>query len=293
MTAGSTTLTSAGASFATTDEGKLIAVAGAVAANVALVTRIATRVSATQVTVETAAQRAVSGATFAYGGATRVGIRMSAVSGIVAIRNNIIRAGVSSGLASEPDASGVEVANTGASGVIRLENNGIIAPTTTGTVPAGLRQTAATGILYDRHNRISGFTAKRVGVQSFKGGMAYPIFTASAQDATPSATINTFGTEIFFDPTGDHFLLLSHLSVEWDGISAETLTLRISAYRYDVAENTYDISATGNAVQNLVLGDLINLVENNAPIRRFGFKAKSSKGSSTARARVSAMALSE
>lgn len=67
-TATSTTFTSAGASFAATDVGKVIVIAGAGAAGAKHVTTIAARTNATQITLTDAAGTSVAGtATFFYG----------------------------------------------------------------------------------------------------------------------------------------------------------------------------------------------------------------------------------
>lgn len=67
ITTGTAVLTSAGASFAATDVGKVVVVAGAGAAGAKLVTTIAGYTSATQVTLTAGAGTTVSGATFFYG----------------------------------------------------------------------------------------------------------------------------------------------------------------------------------------------------------------------------------
>jgi hypothetical protein len=81
MTAASTTLTSATAAFVAGDVGKLIGVYGAGAAGVALRTTIATRVSATEVTLAVAASTTVSGKTAVWGTDNRAAIQAAHEAG--------------------------------------------------------------------------------------------------------------------------------------------------------------------------------------------------------------------
>lgn len=81
MTASSTTLTvTAGNTFAATDVGKSIRVPGAGAAGVTLSTTIATRVSATEVTLAAAASTTVSGKSVEWGSIAKYGRRFMKIS---------------------------------------------------------------------------------------------------------------------------------------------------------------------------------------------------------------------
>jgi hypothetical protein len=292
ITAGDKTFTSATASFVAGDVGKFIAWEDGCASDVIFSTKIASINSSTSVEVELNAPATVSGKNYAYGGTTRTGIKISSPVS-VDIVNSFIVAGKKSGLASEPSGVGIDITNPSVSA--RILNTSIRAPTLTGgSATSGLKVTSiSANTLTWNDVDITGFTDNWDNIHTSRATMRQTPVIKLAQRADPSATLNTYGTEIQFSPNRNHINMVGSASLESTGISAETLTGQIIFYFYDGTSNTLDIAHASDQTTDLSAQQLATLHVSGCPIRLIGFKVKSSKNSSVAYHRITIVAVGD
>ena len=197
ITVDTTTFVSAGASFTDADIGKEIGIVGAGPddGDIPHIAYIASRTNGTTVVLDRPALKTVSGATFVYGGACRVGISITAPVSVKSI-SGVIRAGIHSGISGEPDAFGLYI--DGIDEPCSIHDLTVIAPTTAGTTPRGIEiggnMTEVLAIDW-RSVDVSGYTYNLSSFYAFRIGLiaktrSFPEDRAIA----PSATANTYGS---------------------------------------------------------------------------------------------------
>jgi len=294
---GSTAFSASDAAFVATDVGQEIAIAGAgpLSGQVAHICRIASVNSATSVTLSRPVITGVSAAKYAWGGACRRPLEVvNGVGGsVIGCR---FEGGISSGLTNEPVASGVHIA--GLSGELGLKDNDVVAPTTTGSNPAGIRILPFSGgKLNPRDNRVGGFTQRYIGLDSYRGSVrAIPYSTPNHSAITASSAANTYGSEMFFPPSSDHILQITASQLIFnDKATGEVTTVRLTAYRYDGASNTldFDNNTAGDSSRTLSPMELWALNQADAPIRNYSVQMKSSIANSVARLFVRTLGIQE
>lgn len=286
MTAGSAVLTSAGASFTSADVGKWIGVLGANPQGVVLVGKIASHQSATQVTLDHPARSAVTGATFAYGGATREPLIVSNVAS--ADISGTFEGGVTSGLPNEPPANALRVRNV--SDRVSLTNITLVGRGSSAT-PVGLRVVndgVFTGKVRPRNYSIAGFTDAAVGLDANRAKIEGTFYQSpNGAQVLPSPTADTYGSAWQATPYGTDFAQITDLQVDVAGISAaQNVTVEVVAFRYDGVSNSLTLTASANASIVLTPAQKWQLNQANAPLRAVQFRIKSSIASSTATATI-------
>lgn len=285
ITAGSAVFTSAAASFPASIVGKHIVIEGANPSGAPLEAYVASRDSATQLTLDLDAQVTVSGATYGYGSGCRNPLKFSG-TGSVNFKGSTVVGGVFSGLPSEPDAQAVYVANgTGeavTSGCV-IKAPGLIAGA---TAPVGLEiGTGYSGTFTEHNNIISGFTNNRKGYAT-ASSVKLPLDRGIVQNATPDAAANTYGTDLVITPRLGYFDSVPVMSIEFDAVSAETLTCEIEFVFVDGGSNTVSSAQASSTTVELSAQQVATLHRDNQRITEVRFRAKSSKVSSTARGRL-------
>lgn len=286
MTAGSAILTSAGASFSAADVGKWVGVLGANPQGVCLVGKIASYQSATQVTLDRPAFTTVSGATFAYGGATREPLIVTNIAS--ADISGTFEGGVSSGLPSEPPPAAVRVRNI--TDRVSLTNITLTGRGSAAT-PVGLRivnDGVFTGKVRPRNYSITGFTDAAVGMDANRAKVEGRFYQSpNGTQIVPSATADTYGASWQANPTGTDFAQVTDLQIDIGGISAaQTVTVEIVGFRYDGLSNTLTVTASANGSIVLTPQQKWQLNQANAPLRAVQLRVKSSVAGSMATATI-------
>lgn len=285
ITAGATTFTSAGASFVAGDVGKMLSWSDGCDTDCVFESKITAINSTTSVEVELPAPLTVSGKDYAYGGCARFGVVARNVASLDLADSKIL-AGKNSGIGSEPTAIGLDINNP--TGNVRLNNVEVIAPAlSAGTAPEGCKiSTTFTGKLFHEGLYVDGFTENFKNFEAQKTAPRNMSFIKLTQRADPSATINTYGTEITLTPKSSYILICPAISIETTGISSETLTSQVIFYGPGGVSNTVDITSVVDEQIELTGQQLATLHTDNGLITSIGFKVKSSIGSSAAYARV-------
>ena len=290
ITAGTAVFTSAAASFPTSIVGKHICIEGANPSGAPLEAYVVSRDSATQLTLDLNAQVTVSGATYGYGSGLRTPLSFNG-AGEVNFDGCYVEGGVFSGLASEPASRALYFgAGSGSSSAqnIVLKAPNLIAGA---TAPTGLELGGSvTGELIEANNYISGFTNNYKGLAG-SSVVKVPANIQLVQNATPDAAIDTYGTDVSFSPRLQTFTSIPVISVEFDNVSSETVTAQLEFTFVDGGTDQLALTATGNTVTELSAQQIATLHRNNEKITAITIRAKSSKASSTARARLSYLGL--
>lgn len=291
ITAGDATFTSASAAFVSTDVGREICILGAGPQSsnpgsdpgyVPHIARIASINSGTSVELDRVAVTTVSDAIYTYGGGTREGIRIyEAVN--VTISNPQIEAGIASGLPSEPNAAGINVVT--ASGQVIIEGGTVSAPSTTGTAPAGLRLNGAIAGSLTHRTPFNGFANNFVGVDTYRASVKAPVRQPSGAVA-PSDAVNTDGAETILLPDSDAFDAIIAGSFLFT-LSGETLTVTVTANRFDGVVNTIYVQSNTNGQTKFLDGGNINdLCQDRGRLKSIGIKVQSTVGGHAASANV-------
>lgn len=281
MTAGSAILNSAGASFTSADVGKWVGVLGANPQSVCLVGKIASYQSATQVTLDRPAFTTVTGATFAYGGATREPLIVNSIAS--ADISGIFEGGVVSGLPNEPVSAAVRIRNI--TDRVSINNVTMLGRASSAT-PVGLRVVndgVFTGKVRPRNYSITGFTDAAVGLDSNRAKIEGVFYQSpNGSQINPSATADTYGSSWQANPIGTDFSQVTDVQLDIAGISsAQTVTVEIVGFRYDGLSNSLTVTATANGSIVLTPFQKWQLNQSNAPLRAVQFRVKSSIASQT------------
>lgn len=286
ITSGDKTFTSAAASFAAGDVGKMLSYKDGSDTDCVFESKIASINSTTSVELELNAPLTVSSKDFAYGGTCRFGVRMSTIDSIDLMNSKVV-AGKNSGLGSEPEAAGILI--EAISNEVRLMDVRVKAPAlTAGTAPRGVSipSSTMTGKVLHSNLNVSGFTDDydnfNNNVTDQGSGNFTVIVGDTASKAIPSATANTYGTENTISPERSKINLLSGFSLESSNVSAETLTTLITFNFPNGATNTLEVAFATDTTTALTAAQLSNLHKNNSPIISISMQSKSTKSSSTA-----------
>ena len=287
ISAGSAVFTSAAATFPANIVGKPITIEGANPSGAPLEAYVSSRDSATQLTLDINAQVTVSGATYGYGTGCRNPLIFNGTGSVNFNGSNVV-GGVFSGLASEPTSAAVKFGTGSKSS--QGQNMVIKAPSLIAgaTAPVGLEIGASFGAeVMESGNLISGFTNNYKGFSTNSTATRCPINRKIVQEAFPSATIDTYGTDVEFSPRLQTFLFFYGMTIEFDSMGTETATGQLEAVFVDGGSTTVSVTTTVNASLQLTLAQLATLHSDNQKITKLQFRVKSSIGSSTARGRLS------
>jgi hypothetical protein len=287
ISAGSAVFTSAGATFPTSIVGKPVTIEGANPSGAPLEAYVSTRDSATQLTLDINAQVTVSGATYGYGTGCRNPLSFNG-TGAVSFDGSRVVGGSFSGLAGEPAASAVKFGTGSKSSSAR--NMIIKAPTLIAgvTAPTGLEiGTGFAAEVMESGNLISGFTDNYKGFSTNSTATRCPLNRKIVQEALPSATIDTYGTDVEFSPRLQAFQYFIGATIEFDNMGTETASGQLESVFVDGGTNSVTVTTTVNASIQLTLAQLATLQRDNQKITLLQFRVKSSIGSSTSRGRLS------
>ncbi len=299
MVAGSNTITATTPTFIDTAYvGTWIGVLGAGPGGGPLVAKIEAIVSPFEASLSIPAVNSVIGADFAYGGAVRRGLVVR-VSNNTIIKDNIFYGiGMGSGLPLEPNQHVILLSDIYQFAVV--EDNLIIAPTTLpvpSTFPSGVtiqQALSSQGRVYARRNSIRGYTNAydQFNLTESLQKHAHPGRRWFLQELFPSATAATYGTQLDFLPLDTGFDLITTFEIEVDGMSpGEVVDVHTRVYMDNGSDQNVTVQFTGNQVVSFSPQRLALLNRDNRVLRRFYVEARSSISGSTARARVTALAL--
>ncbi len=254
--------------------------------------------NSTTVTFDPPARRAVSGVTYAYGRACRVGISITYAESVDKI-SGIVRAGTHSGLSNEPsDAAAVLIKNV--SQRAKLEGLTAVAPSNAGSKPAGIRIDTTTSmdgyLLFDpRTVHVSGYAKALAGFYDYRLRVVNPAKSLN-QDRTispNSGNTTQFGTaEVIYPLVGAFLTDILRGSLEAVGTFAagEQITFRLQVLYDDEDGTPVEVQATAAGVQQLSAKTIKALNPEHAYFRAISVSMKSSVGGSAVTGKVNLIA---